>query len=150
MGAHDIWHARERLTALPYKAEDLRALRMSLNGQAVGYFAQTDRQWWISKHSTLASLLDVRCVRLNSIPSMDGDPYSRYYGASRPLELVPAREGESPAEWSLRFARRLGIRMIMETDADPLPETIKTGAKVLHAGPSLRLYELPETEPPSR
>ena len=150
MGTHDLWHARERLTAMPYQGKDLRALRVSLKGRAVGYFAKTDRQWWISKHSTLASLLDVRCVRLNSLPSMDGDPYSRYYGARRPLELVPAREGELPAEWSLRFARRLGIRLILETDADPLPESIKTGAKVLHAGSTLRLFELPETEPPSR
>lgn len=149
MGLHDLWHARERLTAMPYLGKDLRALRVSLKGRAVGYFAKTDRQWWISKHSTLASLLGVRCVRLNSLSSMDGDPYSRYYGASRPLELVPAREGESSADWSLRFAQRLGIRLILETDADPLPESIKTGAKVLHAGSTLRLYELPDTKPTS-
>ncbi|HEY1052953.1 MAG TPA: hypothetical protein VGE39_24455 [Prosthecobacter sp.] len=143
MGMHDLWHARSRDKALPYAMEDIGRVRDTLAGRPFGYFTDSDRQWWISKHGTLASFLEARCVRLNGIPAVDGDQHSQYYGAARPRELVPQQPGETAHDWSLRLARQLSIHHLLETDSDLLPADLKPRLRLVCAGKTLRLYELP-------
>lgn len=143
MGLHDLWHARSRDKALPFATEDMDLVRDTLAGRPFGYFTESDRQWWISKHCTLASFLDSRCVRLNGIPAVDGDQHSQYYGAARPRELVPRQPGETEHEWSLRLARQLSVRHLLETGSDLLPDDLRPRVRLVCAGKTLRLYELP-------
>lgn len=147
MGLHDLWHDRSRDKPLPFTVAEMRDVKEKLEGRPMGYFAGSDRQWWISKYSTLASFLDARCVRLNSIASVDGDSHSKYYGATRPRELVPEKTGETQNEWSLRLAKRLNVRHVIETDEDPLPIELKSRTRQIAGGNHLRLYEVSPPEP---
>ncbi|MGV3661829.1 MAG: hypothetical protein ACO1TE_16705 [Prosthecobacter sp.] len=143
MGMHDIWHARSRDKALPFATQEMDHVRAALAGRPFGYFTDSDRQWWISKHCTLASFLGSRCVRLNGIPAVDGDHHSQYYGAARPRELVPPQPHEADLEWSLRLARRLSVHHLLETGSDLVPDDLKPRLRLVCAGKTLRLYELP-------
>ncbi len=126
-----------------WRESDVAAARGALDGRPFGYFAKEDRGWWISKHGVLGGLLDSRCVRLNPLKNEQSVRSSQFYGFSAPLDLLPPRPGETTANWSLRFAERLGIRHVLETAQDPIPAAIKARCRPLVFTAGIWLYELP-------
>ena len=144
MGAHDMWMVTKRHAPMPYSTTALRQVNEALQGRPCGYFAQSDRGWWISKHSTLAAWLESRCVRLNRIESVETDSFSRFYGGSLLEQWLPREPGETDENWSLRLLRRLGGRHVLETPQDLLPEALKPRFRSVAGDETLRLYELIE------
>ena len=140
MGVHDVIWLRATDTRLPCTQSNVRAIRQVLQGRPFGFFSDNDRQWWIPKHTVIASLLESRCVRLNEIESKDA--YSRYYGADLIHQLVPREPGESSSAWSLRLAARLGVKHVLELPSDPLPAAMKPFVKQVAQAGDLRLFEI--------
>lgn len=128
--------------------EELNALKQHLHGQPFGYIAKSDRPWWIPKRAFMAALLDSRCVRLNPLADADvGNSYSRFYNSYRLMELTPYQEGTPINEWSLKLARSLGIRHILQTKADPVPPAIAAACKPVFQSGDFTLYEI--QQPPA-
>ncbi len=123
--------------------EQVNALKQQLQGRTFGYIARTDRPWWIPKRAFLAALLDCRCVRLNPLAEADvGNHYSQFYNSYRLMELTPYEEGTPIHEWSLKLARALGIRHILQTKSDPVPLAIEAACKPVFQDGDLILYEI--------
>jgi hypothetical protein len=115
-----------------------------VQGQPLGYFAVLDRQWWISFNAPLGAVLESPILRLNSVYSRDHlHEFASFYGSGAPYVLVPKQAGEDDLQWSLRFARKLGIRYVLETDRDPLPEALRSQVKLVIKAGVLALFELP-------
>ena len=142
MGAHDMWQARKRDKALPFSPAALDQVRAELRGRPFGYFAASDRQWWISKHSVLAAWLESRCARLNRIDSIESSADSKFYGGSFLEAWLPREPRESPADWSLRLLRRIGGRHVLETPQDPIPEELRSRLRPVAGDETLRLHEV--------
>lgn len=143
LGAADIGFSRSQVARTKWSVQDLTTVRASLGDEPFGYFAKLDRNWWIPKHATLASMMGVRCLRVNGEISVDnGGATARYYGSSRPYVLVPRETGETAAQWSLRFARKTGVRHLLEIGDDTLPDEIKAAARLVVSSGPLKLYQL--------
>lgn len=146
MGIYDSVHdhrAEWRQTK-GYTMTDLQKLKDAVKGQPLGYFAVLDRQWWISYNAPLGAVLESPILRLNSVYSRDHlHEFASFYGSGAPYVLVPKQEGEDDLQWSLRFARKLGIRYVLETDRDPLPEALRPQVKLVIKVGVLSLFELP-------
>jgi hypothetical protein len=145
MGVHDLnWlRASERTTE--WKAADVAVIRSVLQGKPFGFFAKSDRQWWIPKHNVIASMLESRCVRLNDLQR--NDIYTRYYGTDLVHDLVPRQPPETSEAWSLRLAAKLGIHHVLELAPEPLPEAMKPFVKEVAHANGLRLFELTTPAP---
>jgi hypothetical protein len=143
MGVHDIYLSGKCQVKTAWKQEDVLRIKTALRGQPVGYFAKDDRPWWISKHGVLGGLLESRIARLNPIDE-NKDPHARFYGAYAPYRVLPIRDGEKPAEWSLRLAEKIGIRLVIETPEERIPSRIAAGARLVTRSGPLALYELPD------
>lgn len=140
MGAYDlVWLKAADKTAEWGKA-DVETIRAALKGQPFGYFARSDRQWWIPKHTPLASLLEARCIRLNELPGTD--IFTRYYGADLLHELAPKKASDTAELWSVHLARKLSIRHVLEVAPDELPAAMKPYLKEVAKANGLRLFEL--------
>lgn len=144
MGAYDAAAYRLRRTDTLWRISDIQTLKSELKGRPFGYFAAHDRGWWIPKLGVLASLMDSRCVRLNATMADANSPSSRFYGFTAPFSLVPLREDEDGLAWSLRFAKKLGIRHVLSMPQNPLPKEVKSLCRPVVAAPGLFLCELPE------
>jgi hypothetical protein len=142
MGIADLCYLRSQYAESPWKIDELAPLKEALRGRPFGYFAAIDRPWWLPKHSTVAALLDTRCTRLQEIDGEYDAAYARYYGSTRPYELVPPSKEETADEWSLRFARKLGIECVIEFGGEKLPATVKAKAREIASVPHAKLYEL--------
>ncbi|MGV3661828.1 MAG: hypothetical protein ACO1TE_16700 [Prosthecobacter sp.] len=128
--------------------EQVNALKQYLQGRPFGYIAKGDRPWWIPKRAFAAALLDCRCVRLNPLAEADvGNHYSRFYNSYRLMELTPYKEGTSIHEWSLRLAKSLGIRHILQTKFDIVPPAIAAACKPVFQSGDFLLYEI--QQPPA-
>lgn len=126
-----------------YREADLLAMRAAAKGGKIGYFAASDRNWWIPRNSLITSFIGSACVRLNVIPEVDeAGGLGNFYGSAAPFVLVPRRDGESGEEWSLRFARALGVHLLMETNQDKLPQAVQKQVTLLVEVSGLRLYRL--------
>lgn len=146
MGVWDLVHLHGQYAQSPWKRGELDPLKAALRGRAFGYFAKVDRPWWMSKHSSVAAMLEARCVRLQQMEGENDEAYARYYGAARPYQLVPRYEGESADDWSLRFAHKTGVDCMIELGSDTIPEAVKKHLRVVIAVPHATLYELLPTE----
>ena len=123
-------------------------IQSQLKGRPFGYFALTDREWWMPEQSSLAAVLDSRCIRLNEIDLVDNHgTFSKYYGADIPHRLVPALPGESSDAWSLRFARRLGLACVIELKPNSLPAAIKAQCRPLASAGGMTLFEIMPDSP---
>jgi hypothetical protein len=146
MGIYDSVHdhrAEWQLTK-GYTTTDLQKVKDLVQGQPLGYFAVLDRQWWISFNAPLGAVLESPILRLNSVYSRDHlHEFASFYGSGAPYVLVPKQAGEDELQWSLRFARKLGIRYVLETDRDPLPEALRSQVKLVIKAGVLSLFELP-------
>lgn len=142
MGAWDLVHLREQYSRTPWKAGELEPLKAALRGRPFGYFAKVDRPWWMSKHSSIAAVLDVRCLRLQQIEGEADEAYARYYGFARPYQLVPTTPQEPADLWSLRFARHMGIERLIEFGSDTIPDAVKKHLRAVISVPHATLYEL--------
>lgn len=140
MGIHDVIWLRATDTRLPCTQSNVKALREVLHGRPFGFFASNDRQWWIPKHTVIASLLESRCIRLNELETKDA--YSRYYGTDPVHQLVPRQPPESSEAWSLRFAARMGVKHVLDLPSDPLPAAMKPFVKEVAKTGDLRLFEI--------
>lgn len=128
--------------------EQVNALKQHLQGQPFGYIAKADRPWWIPKRSFIAALLDSRCVRLNPLQEADvSNSYSRFYNSYRLMELTPYEEGTPIHEWSLKLAKSLGIRHILQTKHDPVPQAVVAACKPVFQSGDFILYEI--QQPPA-
>ncbi len=128
--------------------EQMNALKQQLHGQPFGYISKADRPWWIPKRAFMAALLDSRCVRLNPLQDADvGNSYSRFYNSYRLMELTPYKEGTPIHEWSLKLAKSLGIRHILQTKSDPVPPAIVAACKAVFQTGDVILYEI--QQPPA-
>lgn len=137
------WYVREKGPPL----QVLNELKQVLHGEAYGYYAIMDRPWWIPKNSFTAALLDTHCVRLNPLEEADHkDNYSRFYNSYKIMELVPYEKGKPFHVWSLRLARSLGVRNILTTPADFIPEEIKKSCHIVYESGDYRLYRINETQ----
>jgi hypothetical protein len=135
MGMADFWMQWKNGGNLPVKRDDLLALRQKLDGQPFGYHADSDRQWWIPRHSTLAALLHTRCLRLNRLDGVEADGHSRYYGHNRIVSLLPKSQINEKEKLPLRIAEKLGLRYILETPVDKIPEAMRSELQLaLRAG----------------
>lgn len=146
-GVHDMVAFHNRRLDTLWRPSDLATIHAELSGRPFGYFASSDRGWWIPMRAVLGSLLDSRCVRLSVIDERHRDA-SRYYGFGAPFALVPPKRGENPDAWSLRFARKLGIRHVISTPENPVPAKVRARCKPVASAPGLMLYELPEAPDP--
>lgn len=144
-GVYDSWVDWRMVTGQrqKYAAADLQKIKVVIGNEEFGYFAPTDRPWWIPNDSSLAAILGTSCTRLNLIPETDEtSTHARFYGAKMPRVLVPKLDGESEDSWSLRFARRLGIRFLIETDQHPIPAAVKPIVTPVTELPGLRVFRL--------
>lgn len=142
MGLHDLAQAKKRGKAMPFEREEMEAVRKALAGRTVGYFATTDRQWWISKHGTLGAWLEARCLRLNRIEAVESDSFSQFYGGSVVEKAVPRMAEEDDLTWSLRLLRAVGGKHVLETSQDVIPAALKNKLRLICDGETLRLYEM--------
>ena len=147
MGVYDLMWLRVADKSGEWRAADVAVIRQALQGRPFGYFASSDRQWWIPKHTALASLLEARCIRLNELPGTDA--YTRYYGADLIHQLAPRQPDDTAEVWSVRLARKLSIRYVLEIAPDPLPPAMKPYLKEVAQAHGLRLYELGPLPPSS-
>ncbi len=148
MGLHDLTLTRLAVVEGRWPTEDIAAAAKVIGGKPFGYFAAKDRGWWIPERSVMASMIDSRVARLNPIKDEQKKDASRYYGYTRPFELVAPQKGENAYSWSLRFAEKLGIRHVIEFPQEPLPPIIAAQAKLLLSLPSMKIYELmPQAAP---
>ncbi len=146
MGAVDLVQRRSTSDRTPWKESDLAGLKQALHGRPFGYVAKKDRSWWIPWHSTLAAMLDCRCIRLHEIRAPGAaqeNTAASYYGGRRPFALVPPVWGkEDEITWALRFARHAGIECFLEFGTDKLPAEIKSRCREVSRIPLITLYEL--------
>ena len=143
LGIGDLTAARSRKPEQTWQRSDLATIQSQLQGRPFGYFAVMDREWWIPEQSSLAAVLDSRCIRLNEIDLVDKHgTFSQYYGADIPHRLVPAQPGESADAWSLRFARRLGLACVLELQPGTLPAAIKAQCRPLASAGGMTLFEI--------
>lgn len=148
LGIGDLRAARSREPEQSWQRADLAVIQSQLKGRPFGYFATTDREWWIPEQSSLAAVLDSRCIRLNEIDLVDKHgTFSKYYGADIPHRLVPTLPGESADAWSLRFAQRLGIACVIELQPGTLPAAIKAQCHPLASAGGMTLFEIKATSP---
>lgn len=119
---------------------ELATLQKALHGRPFGYMTGKDRGWWISKHALLASAVGTRCVRINPLDSDHGR--TGFYGNAAPFQLVPTVDNESLPQWCLRFMAKLGVRHLVETRADPLPQGLKDSCHKVVSIEGIDLYEL--------
>ncbi|MBK8094443.1 MAG: hypothetical protein IPK32_21395 [Verrucomicrobiaceae bacterium] len=148
MGVADLKQQRS-VYERPWSIEELDTVKKALAGHAVGYFAKSDGGWWLPIHGSLAATLEARCIRIAPMKSelRGGTGVARYYGVSRPFELVPPLPDENMDAWSLRFARHVGIDYLMECGKDTLPPSIKAQSREIARIPGLVLYKLPAVKP---
>ncbi|MBL9146675.1 MAG: hypothetical protein JNM99_23535 [Verrucomicrobiaceae bacterium] len=145
MGIYDSVHDHraEWKQTKGYTMTDLQKLKDVVQGQPLGYFAVLDRQWWISYNAPLGAVLESPILRLNSVYARDHlHEFASFYGSGAPYVLVPKQAGEEDLQWSLRLARKLGIRYVLETDRDPLPEALRPQVKLVIKAGVLSLFEL--------
>lgn len=143
LGVHTLLSNDILQGAEAWKLSDVQTLHQHLRGRPFGYLARNDRDWWIPKLCPLGAVLDSRCVRLNPLDESKSAHFNPKLSRI-PLEWMPPRKDESPVDWSLRLAKALGIRHIIETWQDPLPSVIRARLKPLHTAPGLFLYEIDE------
>lgn len=147
LGIGDLRAARSREPEQAWQRADLAVIQSHLKGRPFGYFATTDREWWMPEQSSLAAVLDSRCIRLSEIDLVDKHgAFSKYYGADIPHRLVPTQPGESADAWSLRFARRLGLACVLELEPGTLPAAIKAQCQPLASAGGMTLFEI---QPPA-
>lgn len=139
MGIGDLVTHHNEYDQTPWKRGELDPVKLALRGRPVGYFATRDRPWWLPWHSSFAAMLDVRCMRLQEILAGDVEKNA---ASTRPYEILPPLAGETQDEWSLRFARKIGIECIVEFSNNPVPSAIKAKARELVKVPYVKLYEL--------
>ena len=138
------WAANGRHDAAP-----LQQAAALLQGQPWGYFASSDRNWWISQHAILAGALNARCIRLNLIPSRDTTTdAARFYGSSRPLDLNPRLASDSDAAWALRLATHLGIKYLLVPEPNAVPTDFLSQTQEILRSTTWSLHRLPETRNP--
>ena len=142
MGAHTLLMPAVTRQEETWDLQSLAEVRHLTGGQPVGYFARADRNWWISKHGLLGGLLESRIVRLNPLDERQTSHFSEA-AYKIPFEWLPPAKDEPTSVWSLRLARKLGIRHVVETWEDKLPRRVREQCKPVWAGPGLMLYELP-------
>lgn len=147
MGLHDLILPRVQRTATDWSQGDLAAVRSVLQGRPLGYFAQEDRGWWISKRGVMASMVDSRVVRLNPLRQESKMTASRFYGYTRPFDLVPPVKGENATLWALRFAQKLGVRHVLSTREQPLPKSVADQSRLVFAARGIQVFELPASTP---
>lgn len=122
---------------------ELTKMKQLVQGRPLGYFAVVDRQWWISLNAPLGAVLESPILRVNSVYALDHlNEFASFYGAKAPYILMPQQKDEDEQAWSFRFMKKLGIRHLITTERDPLPESMKPHVKLLLQGQSLALYEL--------
>ncbi len=124
----------------PVSERDAAMLTRHLNGSRFGYFALTDRNWWIPIQSSLAAVLGASCIRLNPIPETDNDWAGRQYGSDLPFQIVPRGDGEPDALWACRFAERMNIRYVMESKTHPIPAAVKDRFARVARGDAFSLF----------
>jgi hypothetical protein len=147
MGLHDLLLPRIGRAATEWRQEDLAAVRAVLQGRPVGYFAREDRGWWIPKRGVMGSMVDSRVIRLNPLQQETKKAASRFYGYTRPFDLVPPVKGEDATLWALRFAQKLGVRHVLSTREQPLPKTVADRSRLVLAVRGIRVYALPASAP---
>ena len=136
-------HSMSANGAADFSSNDLRRVRDVVRGERIGFFAKTDRHWWIPANSAITASIGSPCVRLNMIPAIDdAQTLGSFYGSQLPYQLVPKREGESSLDWSMRFAAALKIRFFMETPRDQLPDALRSRLKTEVEAPGLKIYSL--------
>lgn len=143
LGVLDGWKDWKMVTGYREKftAADLNKIHKALGGRRFGYYAAKDRPWWIPTHASLAAVLNTSCTRLNPIHAMDsGSSYARFYGGDKPWVLVPKREDETEAEWSLRFASEANIPVLLQTEMQSVPHSVLRGLRSLEVAASLKLF----------
>jgi hypothetical protein len=145
MGSHTLLMPVVSRQDETWDLKSLAEVRQLTQGQPVGYFAKADRNWWISKHGLLGGLLESRIVRLNPLDERNTSHFSEA-AYKIPFEWLPPAKDEPSSEWSIRLAKKLGIRHVLETWEDKLPRKVREQSKPVWAGPGLMLYELPGTE----
>lgn len=147
MGARDLVVLRSEFNQRPWHESDLARLKEALHHRSFGYYAKKDRPWWIPWHSTLAALMDCRCIRLHVLPgevqkSGTRSAEAHYYGTTRPWLIVPPVQGETEKQWSLRFSKQVGIECFLEIGKDKLPDEIKSKSRELLSLPLIKAFEL--------
>ena len=124
----------------------LTACRKALGGEPFGYFTTQDRACWLPGYSSLAALLDTRCVRLWPLKSADIDNrFSRAASDFLPLEMVPMVKDEPIGAWSLRFIRRLQLKWLLSEKGAPLPDEVRPYLQLVSQGDGIKLYRILET-----
>ncbi|MBX7208411.1 MAG: hypothetical protein K1X78_08885 [Verrucomicrobiaceae bacterium] len=140
-GVFDMAAARTNGPPRAITTTDLAQVKKFLAGRPWGYFAASDRFWWISDQAMLANLLGTRCIRLTPVETVDHAASSRFYGTARPEEFLPRLPDETDAAWALRFADKLGIHHIISTAEKPVPDSAIPRLRVAMQVPGLTVYE---------
>ncbi len=149
LGVYDRLSSRSWATQGRHDAEALRLAAAALKGQPWGYFASSDRNWWISQHAILAGALNARCIRLNAIPNRDSTSLAaRFYGSSRPLDLLPRQAQDSDAAWALRLARRLGLKYVLVLESSAVPEAFEEQTREILRSSTWSLHQITEAPQP--
>ncbi len=141
MGAYDQVDYRLEPVDVKCTLKDLAILRGELRGELFGYFSRKDRNWWITRHSVVGSMLDSRATRLNTL-EIDDLSRAKFYGSARPLQLLPVKPGEDELDWCLRLADKLKLKFLIEFDADPLPAEFSAKFREAVKVPGMRLLAI--------
>jgi hypothetical protein len=149
MGLHTLLQPTASRQNEPWGVADLAELQKHTQGAPIGYFAKTDRDWWIPKLSLLGGLVESRIIRLNPLDERHLSHFSEE-AYKVPFEWLPPGKEEPTSEWSIRLAHKLGIRHVIETWEDRLPKKVKQQSTPIWSGPGLMLYELPAAQGESK
>jgi len=147
-GGMDSAYRKNVPPVLPWTVDDFTTLKQHLGGETFGYVARSDRSWWLPKFAFIASLLDSRCIRLNPLQSADvDDKYSKAFGVCLPMDVVPYEKGEPVNGWSLKLARKIGVRYLLHSSLEPLPPAIISECTPVVQVKDIILYRLKQAGP---
>jgi hypothetical protein len=142
-GVEDLFLRKYAGKIIQLTPAQMTAVKNELKGEPYGYFTAKDRPWWIPQRAFMAALLDSRCIRLNPVMSADvSNRFSRFYNSFELMTLVPYGEGEPLHEWSLKVARKLGIKYIVKSPGDPVPAEIEVASEKVYETEGIAVLKL--------
>lgn len=147
VGVYDLpKRHRALLNEEPVSAGQVAELSRRLEGGKFGYFASSDRNWWIPVHASMAAVAGGTCIRLNPLP-VDDDWAGKQYGSDIPAQIVADRGGGPTEEWSANLAHALGIKHLLTGPKYEMPESWRGRLTQVAEVGDYRIWEVKHSAP---
>ena len=133
-----------------FSVREIEELRAACSGEEkIGYFTPEERlepPWMEPILSSWAALAECKFIRLNRLQADKSGWQRHYWEESAPAYYAGALglEWSNTADIIIGFARRFGIRMVMESKDHPVPDYILPLLDLQHRTSVFTLYKITE------